>query len=63
MKKMMTAIKTKTSTRSLFSGNRESGVIKTIAAIKPRTANFFRPIIIHEIGGVNDNAGKCIAAP
>lgn len=43
--------------RSRFNGSRESGVVKTIAAMKPRMANFFRPIIIHEIGGVNDIAG------
>ena len=58
MKKMIVPIKTQTTTRSLFSGSRESGVVKTIAAMKPRMANFFRPIIIHEIGGVNDIAGK-----
>jgi hypothetical protein len=29
-----------------------------MAAIKPRMANFFRPIIIHEIGGVKDKTGK-----
>ncbi|HEX5221541.1 MAG TPA: hypothetical protein VFZ59_18400 [Verrucomicrobiae bacterium] len=31
--------------------------------MKPITANLFRPIIIHEIGGTTDNAGIRIAAP
>ena len=58
MKKTITASKTKTTMRSLFNGSRESGVVRTIAAIKLRMAYFFRPIIIHEIGGVKDNSGK-----
>ena len=55
--KTTTVIKMEITMRSRFSGNRESGVVKTIAAIKPRMANFLRPIIIHEMGGVNDSVG------
>ena len=58
MKKIIIAIKMKITMRSRFNGSRESGVVKSMAAIKPRMANFFRPIIIHEIGGVKDKTGK-----
>ncbi len=58
MKSTISAIKTEMTKRSRFNGRRESGVVKTIVAMKPRMANFFRPIIIHETGGVNDRTGK-----
>ncbi len=58
MKKIMTVIRTEITMRSRFNGSRESGVVRTIEAIKPRMANFFRPIIIHETGGVKVNVGK-----
>ena len=53
----MVAVKIEITTRSRFNGKRDTGVVKTIAAMKPNMANFLCPIIIHEIGGVNASAG------
>ena len=52
-----TIMKRTTTTRFRFCGNRKSGVVKSIVAMNPMMTNFFRPIIIHETGGSNDNAG------
>ena len=56
--KIMTNSKTEIMMRARFPGSRERGVVKINAVINPKMANFLLPNIIHDMGGVNDNAGK-----
>ena len=53
----MSAIRIETRILTRLSRRRESGVVNTIVAMKPITANLFRPIIIQETGDTKARAG------
>jgi hypothetical protein len=57
MVEAITTISSAIHQRLRFWGSRESGVVSSIVLMNPKTANLFRPIIIHDTGATKLSAG------